>query len=95
MAGQEYKISDLIKLVYQRLDMADKVQALDVQQAYYDVVGKFITQLTKNVKYDNGVLRVQLLSAALRTELSYKKQSLIDKINETLKCQVVKEIIFV
>lgn len=93
MNGHEHTIADLLKQVYERMDMVDAVQELQVRQAYYGAVGDLIGRLTKEVHFANGELRVKLLSAALRNELGYKKQDLIDRINQLLNVPAVKKII--
>jgi len=90
----EYSLQDLLKTVYKQVDVAEALVEQEVIAAYNDVVGELISKLTRTASFRNGVLRVQLSSAALRQELSMRKQSLIEKINEKLSEPVLKDMTF-
>ena len=87
-------LQDLLKKVYEQNDMTDAVNQRAVIDAYNKVVGDLISKLTKKISFAKGVIRVQLSSAALRQELSMRKQSLVEKINESLQNPIVKDISF-
>lgn len=87
-------LQDYLKTVYRQLHIDDAVDGVEVVAAYRQVVGDLINKLTTSVRYDHHRLYVNLASAALRTELSYKRQSLTDKINTTMGRNVLQEIIF-
>ena len=70
------------------------VDTYQVQQAYKQVVGDLIARLTASVRFQNGVLYVRILSAALRHEMTMRQQSLLDKINDHLCRNVVQSIVF-
>ena len=95
MYSNEHTLQDLLKKAYHRLDMDDTAQEMEVAHVYAVVVGDFINRLTVKVRYDQGVLTVQLVSAALKQELMYRRTSLAEKINETLGRPAVKKIVFV
>ncbi|MBQ4376107.1 MAG: DUF721 domain-containing protein [Bacteroidales bacterium] len=83
-----------LKHVYEQLHVADAVDGVEVIDAYKKTVGDILTKLTKDIRYDNHKLYVTLFSAALRSELFYKRQALIDKVNEIIGRPVLKEIVF-
>ena len=95
MYSNEHTLQDLLKKAYHRLDMDDTAQEMEVAHVYGVVVGDFINRLTVKVRYGQGVLTVQLASAALKQELMYRRTSLAEKINETLGRPAVKKIVFV
>lgn len=65
-----------------------------IKEAYNQVVGDLIAKLTWTIRFDGNALYIRLASAALRHELSLRRQSLIDKINEHLEMNAVKNIVF-
>ena len=73
--------------------MDDTAREMEVVQVYGVVVGDFIKRLTQRVSFSQGVLTVQLASAALKQELAYRRSSLAEKINETLGYAAVKKIV--
>ena len=95
MYSNEHTLQDLLKKAYHRLDMDDTAQEMEVTHVYGVVVGDYINRLTVKVRYAQGVLTVQLASAALKQELMYRRTSLAEKINETLGRPAVKKIVFV
>ena len=92
--SNEHTLQDLLKRCYRRLEMDDTATELEVQRAYRQVVGDFINRLTWTVKFDKGVLRVELASAALKQELFYRRDSLATHINDALGRHVVNKIVF-
>ncbi|MBO7227899.1 MAG: DUF721 domain-containing protein [Bacteroidales bacterium] len=91
----EYTFHDLLKLVFKNCDMTEQVDEINIIATYKDVVGDLITKLTQDIKVKNKTLYLKVSSAALRNELSYKKQDLINKINANLKTEAIHTIIFV
>ena len=94
MYSNEHTLQQLLKQAYRRLDMDNTAREVEVVHTYNVVVGDFISRLTQKVRYNEGMLTVQLASAALKQELAYRRTSLADKINETLGYPAVKKIVF-
>ncbi|MBR5028431.1 MAG: DUF721 domain-containing protein [Bacteroidales bacterium] len=90
----EYTLQDLLKTVYKQVDVADAFAEQEVIAAYNEVVGEMIAQLSRNLKLKKDVLHVQLSSAALRQEMSFRKESLLTKINEKNTEVKLKDIVF-
>ncbi len=95
MYSNEHTLQDLLKKAYHDLDMDEAATEMEVKNAYRAVVGDFINRLTWEVKYQKGILTVQLASAALKQELSMKRSSLADRLNEAIGRKAVKGIKFV
>ena len=53
-----------------------------------------VTNYTQEVKLRNKILYIKLSSPALKQELSYGKQKLIDMINTRFKNKIVEKIRF-
>ena len=92
--SNEHTLQDLMKQMFKDCDMIDKVNEMDVINTYRSVVGDLISKLTHDIKLSDKTLYVKLTSAALRNELSYKKQDLITRINTELNSEVITSIIF-
>ena len=95
MYSNEHTLQDLLKRVYHKLDMDDTAREMEVSRVYRAVVGDFISRLTTKVRFAEGVLTVKLASAALKQELTYRRSSLAERINEMLGYPAVKKIVFV
>lgn len=92
MDSNEHTISDLLKLAYRRLHVDTAVSELEVRDAYRDVVGPLIYKLTRSVRFNEGEMMVIIASAALRHEMEYRKDGLMEKINNRLGSDVVKTV---
>lgn len=94
MYSNEHTLQELLKRAYRRLDMEEAVTELEVKGVYEKVVGDLISRLTWKVTFKDGTLALSVASPALRHELWYRRDSLVEKINEQLGRRVVKKIVF-
>ena len=92
--SNEHHISDLLSQLYQQNNLSSVVDIYQVRSAYNEVVGALIAKLTQSLRFSSGILYVRLMSAALRHEMTMRKQSLMDRINQRLGRQVVEDIVF-
>lgn len=90
----EHTLQDLMKQMFKDCDMIDKANEMDIIKTYRFVVGDLISKLTQDIKLRNKTLYVKISSAALRNELSYKKEDLIIKINSELNYSAIDSIVF-
>lgn len=88
----ERKVGDLIGSIFHKMELDELADELEVVRVYRGVVGDLISRLTTEIHYQKGELRVRYASAALRTEMSFKKQDLINKINEVMGRRVLTKI---
>lgn len=93
--SHEYTIKDLIDAALRRYNFDDSVTRGQVEQAYREVVGQFLVQLTRSVRYDvaTKTLKVVLSSPALKNELTYKTCDLIAAINQKLGREEVAKLL--
>ena len=95
MYSNEHTLQDLLKQAFRRLEMDDTVTEIEVRRQYNILVGDLISRLTWSLSFKDGILTARLASAALRQELFYRRNSLLEKINDNLGRNAVKEIRFV
>ncbi len=94
MKEPDYKLSGWLKQAFKTINMDDTATEIEVRDAYSRLVGDLIMKLTWEINFDKGVLRVKLASAALRQELTLRRESLQQKLNEALGRNAVKQIVF-
>ena len=92
--SNEHTLNDLLRRVLQNLDMTEQADALEEKQAYQNIVGDMINKLTLSIEFHDSTLYLKIASPAMKNELSYKKNSLAEKINQQIKHGSVKKIIF-
>lgn len=89
----ERKVGELVASVFHKMDLDELADSCEVTRVYRQVVGDLISKLTSEIRYDKGILVVKYSSAALKNEISYKKQDLVNKINDSMNRVVVKKLI--
>ena len=63
-------------------------------EAWPEVMGEGIANLTSSLQIRGGVLYVRLLSSVLRHELMASRRQLAQRLNEHVGAQVIENIIF-
>ena len=89
----EYTLKDAIDLFLIKKNYKKDILPYQIIDAYHKIVGPFISKLTANINFSNKTLYILITSAALRNELSYKKDYLISEINKALGEEVIDRII--
>ena len=82
-----------IRRMFRQWDLGDFADEVDVDRVYRQLAGDFICRLTTSVRFSKGTLRLKYAAAALRQEMTFRRESLRQKINEELGGEVVKAII--
>ena len=82
-----------IQRMLRQWDMADFASEIEVDRVYRQLVGDFISRLTQRVSFKKGTLRLKFMTAALRHEMTMRRESLQDRINGQLGGDVVKKIV--
>ena len=87
-------VGDIINefLKQERLDT--KVSEHRALALWPEIVGPGINRYTVDRSVKNGIMTITLSSASLRNELMLSRYSLINRINEMLGSEVIKNIIF-
>lgn len=92
--SNESPISDVIKEFIEVNKLQSGMDKIDVQKAWKSLMGNGVNSYTNEVILKGSTLYVSLTSAVLREELSYGKQKIIVMINEELRKEIVKDIVF-
>ncbi len=87
------KIDSLIKKITEKPKISEALRKIDIQEVVRDVLGKNLTKYVKGIQVIEKKLIIRLNSSALRSELSYNKNKLLENINGYLQKEEIKEII--
>lgn len=60
-----------------------------------EVVGPYIAKVSKAERIENGVLYVKVINPAWKHHLFMLRREIINKLNDSLKINVVREIVFI
>jgi hypothetical protein len=92
--SNESSISDVLQQFIQVNRLEAGMDKIDVEQAWKNLMGNGVNSYTQEVILKGTTLYVKLTSAVLREELSYGKQKIITMLNEELRKEVVKDLVF-
>ena len=81
--------------LFHQLDMGEFASEMEVQKAYRYLAGDLIYKLTTLCSYRDGTLRLRFAAAALRHEMTMRRESLRQKLNGELQGDVIKKIVIV
>lgn len=82
-----------ITRLFKQLDHGEFATEMEVQRAYRYLAGDLIYKLTTQCTFRNGTLRLRFAAAALRQEMTYRRNSLMQKLNRELGGDVVKKVV--
>jgi predicted nucleic acid-binding Zn ribbon protein len=88
------QIGSGISSVLGMLGIGGKIKQYEVIDAWPQIVGGPIADVTKAERITDGKLFVHVEEAVWRNELVYLKKDLIEKINDTMHQEIVRDIIF-
>ncbi len=91
---KEMKIGDALKKVLQENDLEEGVDETKLLQEWENIMGKHICNHTISKRVSQSILYVHLDSAALRHELSYRRDELKKVLNYAVGKEVIKDIVF-
>lgn len=87
-----HTLGDILKKAVIAYKLEKKIQNEQIKNAWYTVVGNFCGQYTTSIKFKDGVLIVEISSAALKQELLYSKSNIIIQLNKFLNQTIVKDL---
>lgn len=95
MSEDNYKkLSDVFKQFVSNSGLSDKIRKAKVISQWKDIVGPHIANNTYNLRFDNNKLIVHVKSDALKNELMFMKNQIIQNIHQTIKEEFIEDIIF-
>jgi predicted nucleic acid-binding Zn ribbon protein len=88
-----YSIGEALNLLFEKSGWKPKALELRLRNDWETIVGKTIARYTRNVYLKNQILTVYTDVPALKQELMFSKQQLIERINEYFGEKAVVEIV--
>jgi predicted nucleic acid-binding Zn ribbon protein len=87
------QIGDAIKQLFKEEKLDVKISRFTVKNSWKDIVGEVIAKNTSEIFFNDKVIFVTLTSAALKNELSYRKEEMVNNINKFCGYRLVEEIV--
>jgi predicted nucleic acid-binding Zn ribbon protein len=93
--SQVERLGDVLSMSLKRLQLGQQLGEYGVWPVWNDVVGAPIARNAQPEKIRNGTLFVKVASPVWMQQLQYMKIMIVEKINQRLKADIVKNIFFV
>ena len=87
-------VGDALKLLVQSLGIEKQVEQYKIFDVWNDVVGQQVAKVAQPERLQNGVLFVSVNNAPWRTELTFRKKEILEKIHQQTKSQSITDIKF-
>ena len=87
------QIGEMIRKFFRQNGLESPLNEYRLVQAWKDVVGPVISKYTSNLYIKNQILYVHLTSSVLRQELLMNRKSLVKRLNDHVKAQVITDIV--
>jgi len=85
-------LSDALDEFVDKNKLQKGIDKVDVAAAWYGLNPAFKTYTT-SIRFDRETLFVNLSSSVFREELSYGKDKILERLNESLGREVIKKIV--
>ena len=91
--GEITSIADLVRITCREEGLETPLNEYRLIQAWSQVLGSAVQMYTKELKIYNQVLFVKVTSSVLRQELLINRKSLVKRLNDHVKAQVITDIV--
>lgn len=87
------RIGVVLDEFFKRPFVARKLAEGHIPDYWYEVVGEHIAKLTLDMSLINNILYVRMASGVVRQEIFYKRDSIMQRMNERAGMQLINAII--
>ena len=89
----EISLGEALKQFLNKSKLKGGVQALQIEDAWEKIMGKTIAKYTDKIQIFNQTLFISSSVAPLKNELHYQKEKIIQRVNEELGENVIREVV--
>jgi predicted nucleic acid-binding Zn ribbon protein len=89
----EYSMGDALRQFLNQSRIKGYIQAMQIEDAWEQIMGKTIAKYTEKIQIHGNTLYITTPVAPLKNELLYQKEQIIQRVNEALKENVIKEVV--
>ena len=89
----ELSLQDAIQAFLQKSKLKNGIQAVQIEEVWEKLMGNTIAKYTDSIKIVGSTLYISSTVAPLKNELLYQKEQIIQRVNEALQDNVVKDVV--
>jgi|SRR5690554_500300 len=90
--NNENSLGEAIEMLLKAYGLEEGYYAAAVTTHWENLMGPAVARRTQSIKIEKGVLIVKIESAALRQELSYGKEKIVQQINQKLGVRIIRSV---
>jgi predicted nucleic acid-binding Zn ribbon protein len=87
------KLGDAINQLFKQEKLDVKISQFTIKNSWKDIVGDMIANSTTEIFFNEKIIFITLNSAALKHELSFRKEELVNNINKFCGYKLVEQIV--
>jgi len=89
----EYSMSDAIKKFLDQSRIKGGIQALQIEDAWEQIMGKTVARYTDKLRIINDTLFITTQVGPLKQELIFQKERIIQRVNEALGQKIITKLV--
>ena len=93
-SSNEKYLGDVIDRLLKAYKLEDKMKELDLLEAWPELMGKAVAHRTKSIEIKNQKLLLKIDSSVMREELHVGKQVIVQRVNEFMGKEVIRDVWF-
>lgn len=87
------KLGDAINELFKQEKLDVKLSQFSVKNGWKDIVGEVVAKNTSEIFFKDKIIFITLSSAALKQELSFRKDVILNNINKFCGYRLVEEVV--
>ncbi|MDI1356354.1 MAG: DUF721 domain-containing protein [bacterium] len=87
------KLGDAINQLFKEQKLDVKISQFTIKNSWKDIVGDLVANSTTDIFFNDKTIFITLKSAALKQELSFRKEELLNNINKFCGYKLVEHIV--
>lgn len=89
----EHSIQDAIRQFLKSSKIKGSIQAMRIEEIWEQLMGKTIARYTDKIQIFGNKLVITTQVAPLKQELNFQKEKIMQRVNEALKENIIKEVV--
>jgi hypothetical protein len=89
----QFSLGEAMKQFLEGSRLKGSIQALQIEEAWEDIMGKTIARYTEKLQIIGDKLIITTNVAPLKNELLYQKDKIKQRVNEALGQKIINEVI--
>ena len=86
-------MGEALKLFLEKSRIKNNIQSIRIEDHWEKLMGETIARYTDRIEIKNGTLFIYTSVAPLKNELVFQRELIIQRINESLGDNVVREVV--